>query len=717
MRCICKMCLIALMFIVPIPDLFGRVTIEDDYLIINAKYDDPLFTTYAASMERSRFFADKAYFMDYFTPDNPICYNSQFAGEFAVIWKVNNVIVSKTRDFIKKPEVIVSFPDMAILEYEPFEGLQVQETFMVYSSGAAIIDMVIENIGQVEYDFNLYPLVYKSEQGALQISKFDKEKNWYFFTHYEPTERLHSSLYASRGYPTDFFNVLACNQTPDSYGAYEANSIQDFYFAAKRLSKVHEFVTKQNESETGNVEIVALQKRIHLKPGERTSVRFVRGIQDIRKPESDMHVDVQAALNADLQKYVDENIALFESVPRIKFKTAKEKMVYIGALNLVRQCMMPPRGMTEYNYYNFSRNPIWGWGHGHQVMHESLSMLSYVYLDAKSAQASQRIYIEQQYDDGLIGYRHGPRGPQVYPHKGKATTSAPFFTWTNWEIYSISKDTVFLRDCYRAGSAFVHYLERERDVDGDGLFEWGPYGIIENVRDGWNAVFQLFSEGEDEGRDISDELDALDLSCQVANEMYYLNLMAKELGNKKGVEEWTKKFDKLAKLINKYMWDKQNKFYYHVAMSDNSFEFEGESLKRKEIIGFLPMWAHVATKEQAKELVKHLKNPDSFRRKYGVPTLAADDPNYTAFVDGCCRWNGPIWLLWDYMVFDGLKNYGYHKEAKQLADKMMLAVSTQLEKNHRFWESYSPDYPMQESPSNYIWDSIMAKLLIEVYQN
>ncbi|MBU0712489.1 hypothetical protein KKA87_11330, partial [bacterium] len=234
-------------------DTFGQFTVSDKYLNINAKGDDPLFTTYAASMERSRFFADKAYFMDYFTPDNPICYNSQFAGEFTVIWKVNNIIVSKTRDFIKKPEVIVSFPDMAILEYEPFEGLQVQETFMVYSSGTAIIDMTIKNTGKVEYDFNLYPLVFKSEQGALQISKFDKEKNWYFFTHYEPAERLHSNLYASRGYPTDFINVLACNQTPDSYGAYEANSIQDFYFAAKRLSKVHEFVTKQNELETGNV--------------------------------------------------------------------------------------------------------------------------------------------------------------------------------------------------------------------------------------------------------------------------------------------------------------------------------------------------------------------------------------------------------------------------------------------------------------------------------
>ena len=163
------------------------------------------------------------------------------------------------------------------------------------------------------------------------------------------------------------------------------------------------------------------------------------------------------------------------------------------------------------------------------------------------------------------------------------------------------------------------------------------------------------------------------------------------------------------------MWDPEDRFYYHVSSADHSFRFEGESLKRKELIGFLPMWARVATKERANELVKELQNPASFWRTYGVPTLAANDPHYTPFVDGCCRWNGPVWLLWNFEVMEGLKNYGYEKQAHDLGEKMLLAVTTQLRKNHRFWESYSPDYPVLESPSNYIWDSIMAKVLMEMY--
>ena len=693
----------------------AQVQISDSYLKINAGEDDPLFTTYAAAMERSRFFADKAYFMDYFTPDKPITYSSQYAGEWCTIWKVNNVVVDQIRKFIRPPVVIASFPDMAIMEYEPFNGLKVQEVFFVYSSGAAVSQLFIRNTSRNAYRLSLYSFIHHPDD-SLRVVRYDESENGYIFTHYESTIRLHSNLYSSRGYPTHFRNLLACDPSPDSYGTFAGCELKDFYFAVKRLSKVHFYVKKLNEVKTGAADFVALQKNIELQPGGTAEVRFMRGVQDARKSETELIADVQAALEADVQKYVDENVRLFQSVPQIKFKSRKEKMVYLGALNLVRQCMLPPRGQTSYNYYVFSRNPIWGWGHGHQVMHESLSMLPYAYLDAKSAQESQRVYIEQQYPDGLIGYRHGPRGPQVYPHQGVATTSAPFFSWTNWEIYQVSHDQKFLQDAYRAGAKFIDYLERERDKDHDGLFEWGPYGIIENVRDGWNVVFQLFSEGEDEGRDISDELDALDLSCQVANEMYYLKLMAKALGDKTGVEKWAQKFNKLSALINKYMWDEVDKFYYHVAMVDNSFRFEGESLKRKEIIGFLPMWAHVATKQHAAELVRHLTDEDSFWRTYGVPTLAANDPNYTPFVDGCCRWDGPIWLLWDYMVFRGLQNYGYDKIASRLKDKLVRCVTTQLSKNHHFWESYSPDFPFQECPSNYIWDSIMAKMLIDVYQ-
>ena len=65
------------------------------------------------------------------------------------------------------------------------------------------------------------------------------------------------------------------------------------------------------------------------------------------------------------------------------------------------------------------------------------------------------------------------------------------------------------------------------------------------------------------------------------------------------------------------------------------------------------------------------------------------------------------------MVFRGLVNYGYDELATELSNKMISAVELQLSKNHNFWESYSPDNEVLNCPPNYIWDAIVARLMID----
>jgi neutral trehalase len=163
------------------------------------------------------------------------------------------------------------------------------------------------------------------------------------------------------------------------------------------------------------------------------------------------------------------------------------------------------------------------------------------------------------------------------------------------------------------------------------------------------------------------------------------------------------------------MWDDSTGFYYSINKKDYSFRFMTRDLRRQEIIGFLALWAGVAPKDRAEKLVRTLTDTTRFWRKYGVPTLSAADAWYSPYVDYCCKWNGPVWLLWNYMVYDGLRGYGYRDISQQLAGKMILCATTQLSKNHNFWESFSPDNEVLNCPPNYIWDSILAKLLIEEY--
>ncbi|MCK4570169.1 MAG: hypothetical protein KAT76_07750 [Bacteroidales bacterium] len=699
-----------------------ELNITDPWLVINAEADDPLYTTYTAAMERSRLYGDKGYKMNYWSTEKPLSYASDKSGSMYCIWKINEVVVDKIPEYYKAPVVVASFPDMALSHYQPWPGLDVQECFMVYSSKIALVDMHITNHSAEQMNIEIYPVI-EFDKDSLCLDDYDKENDALIANHYESPKRLISNLYAAGGYPKHWRDVFACNTDLYSYGAYKGPP-GAFYDIIKTDFYADDRNDKLNMSDNDCVRYIALHAKLNLAPGESASVRYLRGMQSLDEDDASLVQGINEVKSMDLQAFLDQNIYLYESVPRFPAMSHEEKTMYIGAFNLARGCMLPPSGETSHNFYVFSREPLWGWGHGHQVLHESLSMLAYAFLDAGSAQGSQRVYMEQQGEDGLIAYRHGPRGRGEYPHYSRiyddtmATTSAPFYNWINYEIYSVSKDREFLEDAYVSGKRYIEWLLENRDADDDGLLEWGPYGIIENVRDWYNAVFQVSAERylDVDKEDISDELECLDLSLMAINEMNYLKLMAEELEIPEDVTLWEELAYSMTLKLNLKMWSQSDSFYYHINRKDDSYFFMERDLRRQEIIGFLPMWAEACDEEQAAMLVNTLCDTTKFWRKYGVPTLAADDPWFSPNVDYCCKWNGPVWLLWDYMVFRGLINYGYDELAIKLADKMILAAGTQLSKNHNYWESFSPDNDVLNCPPNYIWDAIIARVLIDKYR-
>lgn len=365
--------------------------------------------------------------------------------------------------------------------------------------------------------------------------------------------------------------------------------------------------------------------------------------------------------------------------------------------------MLPPEGDCSFNYYVFSREPTWGWGHGGQVFHESLTMLAYAYLDPQSAMNSQRVYSKRQHKDGYINYRTGPYLNETIPYHDQLTTSAPWYAWQNWEIYKITGDKKFLHDMYESAKAFYNYYVTHRDSDGDGLCEWGAHAVLESVRDSQVAVWDQVG--------WPSNFEGIDLNSMLVQEARALEAMAHELGLEKEAGQWKNKAAERQKKINQQMWDEETGFYYHLDKKDNDFSYEKENdLKREEIIGFLPLWAGIADSVQAKKLVQKLTDPRKFWRKFGVPSLAADDPYYNP--KG--YWNGPVWVEWNFLILHGLIQYGYDETAKQLVDRVASNMIAQLKKDHQFWEFYSPDDQWAGYHSQYIWAGIINRMLMDV---
>lgn len=476
----------------------------------------------------------------------------------------------------------------------------------------------------------------------------------------------------------------AVNIPKASFKAYIQGDIQpDIYSDARYLSFKCSLILEANESQI---------------------VRLVRVSDRPNTPPYELKATTDTLFSINLNTYLRENQKLFTKFTQMAtFDERDKNLLYMSANNLMRQVFYPPEGESSYNYYVFSREPVWGWGHGGQVFHESITMLAYADMDPIGAMNSQRVYSERQYYNGYINYRTGSYLNEIIEHNDELTSSAPWYSWLNWEIYKMTSDREFLEEMYSSSKRFYNFFIETRDKDEDGLLEWGGHAVLESVRDALVAVWDEVG--------WPSNFDGVDINSMMVMEAKSLEAMAKELGKTEEAEMWQADHEKRAELINRHMWDEETGFYYNVDKKTNTFTFkEKNDLKRQEIIGFLPLWAGIASEEQATQLVKALTDPERFWRPKGIPSLSAAD----SFYNPKGYWNGPVWVQWNYLIMRGLLDYGYEKEARELVDRVAGVMIEQLKENHNLWEFYSPDHNWGGYHKTYIWAGIINRMMLDV---
>ncbi|RJP71292.1 MAG: hypothetical protein C4539_05295 [Ignavibacteriales bacterium] len=668
---------------------------------LNATKDDPVYSTYAAPLSRSEFIVDQGYQFIWYDNERPIEYQTDQAGNIGIAFRLNNNLRTQLLQYYKKPVVTASYSDIVKYYYYPFRDIRIDVTFQVYSSRIAIQDLKITNEGILNAELSVYPYI-NHTTGKFDDIKLTDVKDGFLFHHKENPDgwmKEHNIPFQE-----DLLNAFILSSSVDAYGTYnqfEKSKVKSDSLFVKDL-KIKTLWQKNAE---GINKVIALQKNLSIRPKQSVDLRIIKGVTEGNKKAEDLLTQCRGLMKEDLNKYIKEDEKTYAAIPKLNLEYKDQEMVYWNAFSLIRQNMLPPEGKCSYNYYVFSREPQWGWGHGGQVFHESLVMLAYAFMDPVSAMNSQRVYMERQWDDGYINYRTGPYLDEQITTNGQNTSSAPWYNWQNWEIYKVTKDKDFLEDAYESGKKFYNYYVTNRDKDKDGLCEWGAHAVLESVRDAFVAVW-------DEVADPAN-FEGVDVNSMLVSEAKALEAMAKELGEDDEAEEWKDDAAKRTELIRKFMWDKETDFFYNVDMKDNDFTYKTTNdIKRKEIIGFLPLWAGVATKEQAAELLKHFNNKNEFYRPNGVPTLAANDPYYNPIG----YWNGPIWVPWQYLIFRGLMDYGYKKEAEDLTNRVIDNINWNLKQNHWFWELYSADEYQAGWNKSYIWTGIVARMLIDLYK-
>ena len=195
------------------------------------------------------------------------------------------------------------------------------------------------------------------------------------------------------------------------------------------------------------------------------------------------------------------------------------------------------------------------------------------------------------------------------------------------------------------------------------------------------------------------------LNCLMYKELLAVEYIFCVLGDGAKANYYKAEAEELKANIRSELWDERNGMYYSADISlypinPDEWLHSGKPRHWNSLImridewsGFLAMWAGIATPEEAERMVReNMLNEQTFWSRYGVRSLSKCEKMYKIWQSGnpSC-WIGPIWGNANYMCWRALLDYGYEKEALELAERTVELFGRGIEEHGDMHEYYDPD--------------------------
>ena len=358
-------------------------------------------------------------------------------------------------------------------------------------------------------------------------------------------------------------------------------------------------------------------------------------------------------------------------------------------------------------------------------------------VDPELSKQELRCLVQGAQPDGYIAHmllweRRG--NPEWLKPEACIRLDHPFFTGTIQppviaraleRIYDATGDLGFVREILPPVLRFVHWLERVRDADRDGLVtiiqpdESGldaspkydaamgiPSHPPEATLPAWrHSMHRLFDAYAGKSHEEQATLGVFAFEDVMMNVIYAdaLRALARLVGlaGMPGADDLERASDRTHDALMQKSWDPKRGLFW---------DLSGSREERVTVLTFTSLFPLVLPDLDAgvaKRLVdEHLLNEREFWLPYPVPSVAASEASFDPAWLTKTTWRGPTWINVNWYLYWGLRQHGFADVASELARR---TVAMQAIGGIR--EFYDPRTAAGEGATNFAWSCLVLDLI------
>ena len=144
------------------------------------------------------------------------------------------------------------------------------------------------------------------------------------------------------------------------------------------------------------------------------------------------------------------------------------------------------------------------------------------------------------------------------------------------------------------------------------------------------------------------------------------------LGQAEDAKKWNKRAEQRKKLITQYLWNDQQGLFF-------DFNFQTKRMSDYRYAStFYPLWAGLATPEQAKAVAGNLK---TFEQPGGLP-MSTEETG--------AQWDLPYgWGNIEMLAIEGMRHYGFNTDADRISFEFLSTVAENFRRDGTIKEKYN----------------------------